>query len=264
MKRGTLHGLHRGVYAVGHRKLTREGHLLAASLSAGSGAFISHRTAAGLHGLRALNMRQIDVSVVAGQRRRRSGLNLHAIASQPADTELTSRNGLTLSTVPRLLVELCDRETETELERLITAAVRRQILNHGALEQALQRHGGRPGIAKLGRAYAAYRPRPRRNSELERAFDRLLEVHPEIPEPLRNVWLGEWELDCYWPAQRLVLELDGRPYHSAVKDMERDRLRDAQLLARGIATLRITDRRYNDDPDGALADLLAALELRAA
>lgn len=121
---------------------------------------------------------------------------------------------------------------------------------------------GRPGINKLKAAYAAYRPRPVRKSTLEEAFDNLLERHPEIPEPLRNVDHGIWELDYYWPAHKVVLELDGRPYHLAVQDIERDRLKDAKLLAQGLRPLRVTDQRFDDDPEGAIDDLKALLQVR--
>ena len=47
--RGSLHRLYRGVYAVGHTKLTREGRFLAAVLACGPGAVLSHRSAAILH-----------------------------------------------------------------------------------------------------------------------------------------------------------------------------------------------------------------------
>jgi methionine-rich copper-binding protein CopC len=40
---GRLHGLHRGVYAVGHRVLTADGHRIAAVLAAGPKAVLSHR-----------------------------------------------------------------------------------------------------------------------------------------------------------------------------------------------------------------------------
>lgn len=262
LERGIFHRLHRGVYAVGHRKLSRDGYLLAALFAAGPTAFLSHRTAAGLYGLRALNMRRIDLTVTARRIRPRAGLELHCACTAPEPGEVVLRYGLKVSSVPRMLLELSASETEAELERLITQAVRRRILNHERLERMLVGRPHHPGVRRLKCAYAAYRPRPERNSSLERDFDRLLEAHPEVPEPQRNVWLGEWELDYYWPEHRLVLELDGGPYHLAVRDIERDRLRDAQLLSAGIVTLRITDRRYNDDPEGAISDLLAALSSR--
>ena len=45
---GRLHVVHHGVYAVGHRRLTRRGHWMAAVLAAGPGAMLSHRSAAAL------------------------------------------------------------------------------------------------------------------------------------------------------------------------------------------------------------------------
>src|SRR4030088_860250 len=53
LEEGRLHGLHRGVYAVGHRVIPREGHWMAAVLAMGSEAVLSHRSAAALWGMRA-------------------------------------------------------------------------------------------------------------------------------------------------------------------------------------------------------------------
>ena len=45
---GRLHRIHRGVYAVGHWRLSKEGVWLAAVLACGTGAVLSHRSAAAL------------------------------------------------------------------------------------------------------------------------------------------------------------------------------------------------------------------------
>jgi hypothetical protein len=258
---GNLHRLYQGVYAVGHLKLTRDGRLAAALLAAGDAAFLSHRTAAALHGLRNLNLRRIDVTVSGAAVRARDALRIHRTTKAPVRGELTTLNGLPISTVPRLLVELGATETQAELKRLIDEAVRRRAFDHANLRTAIDRHAMRPGIGRLRAAYAAYQPRPDRKSGLERAFDRLLAKHPEIPEPLRNVYLDIWELDQYWPEHHVALELDGRPYHLVVQDIERDRRKDAFLLTQGIRPLRITDERFEIDPIGALNDLKALLQL---
>ena len=57
----------------------------------------------------------------------------------------------------------------------------------------------------------------------------------------------------------MAVELDGRPYHVAVRDLEKDRYKDAKLLGMGISPLRITDRRLESDADGALGDLRVLL-----
>ena len=51
IRRGRLHRIHRGVYAVGHRVLSREGHWTAAILGCGTGTCLSHRSAAECWGL---------------------------------------------------------------------------------------------------------------------------------------------------------------------------------------------------------------------
>ena len=64
-RRGRLIRLHRGVYAVGHAKLRREGHWIAAVLAVGPGAVLSHRDAAGLHDLRPANHARTDITTTA-------------------------------------------------------------------------------------------------------------------------------------------------------------------------------------------------------
>jgi hypothetical protein len=157
-----------------------------------------------------------------------------------------------------MLIEVAPLETHRELDRLITEGVRKSFLDLGKLALTVRR----PGTAKLRTALAAYLPKPDRKSGLERDFDKFLDQHREIPPPARNVYIDGWEIDCYWPEHKLAVELDGRPYHIAVRDMEKDRLKDAKLLGIGIRTLRITDMRFECDRGGVLEDLLAALGLR--
>jgi hypothetical protein len=95
-----------------------------------------------------------------------------------------------------MLIELASREQPAELDRLITDAAHKHLLNLDAIEDALARHARRPGLGRLKAALRAYRPRPARKSNLERDFDTWLLDHPEIPEPRRNVYIKGWEIDC--------------------------------------------------------------------
>jgi hypothetical protein len=260
-RNGDLHEIYEDVWAVGHRNVTPLGHLIAALLSCGERAFLSHRSAAGLHGLRAINVKAIEVTIVATSTPLRRALVVHRTDRQPAAEEIRTRGLLRFSSVPRMLIELAPREDDRELERLITQAVRKRLLDPDAVERALQRHQRRPGVGRLRQALGRYRPRPDRRSELERAFDAWLPRHPEIPEPLRNVHIDGWEIDCWWPEQQVALELDGRPYHVAVTDMERDRIKDTKLQRIGIKPMRVTDARFNHDRPGVLDDLRALLQL---
>src|SRR5215204_2074994 len=60
---GSLHRIHRGVYTVGHRAVSRQTILKAALLACGEGAVISHGTAAAFHRLWDKPPRLIDVTV---------------------------------------------------------------------------------------------------------------------------------------------------------------------------------------------------------
>ncbi|MDQ6730513.1 MAG: endonuclease domain-containing protein [Actinomycetota bacterium] len=171
-------------------------------------------------------------------------------------TDITTRNGLRVSTVPRLLLELASRERPAELDRLITEGIRKQVLDVTEMEDALHRHARSPGLGALTQALRAYRPTTKRASNLEIAFDALI-ADTDVPSPLRNVIVEGWELDCYWPHVRLAVELDGRPYHLAVRDLEKDRYKDGKLMLLGIRVLRITDRRLELEPAAVLRDVRA-------
>jgi Transcriptional regulator, AbiEi antitoxin len=261
VRRGYLHRIHRGVYAVGHRNLTPRAHLFAAQLALGPDSFLSHRTAAALWGLREIATKQIEVTTVAAGTHKREGLIVHRTDKSPHPSEIRVVPPLRYSSALRVLIELADREKDQELERMFTVAIRKNMLDVHKLEWAFERHARRPGLAKLKRVADPYRPRPDGKSGLERAFDRGLVHHPEIPEPQQNIYIGGWEIDRYWPPERVALELDGRPWHIAVREMERDRLKDIKLQLLEVKPMRVTDSRFEHDPAGVYADLLALLEL---
>jgi hypothetical protein len=259
VSRGLLIRLHRGVYAVGQLPQLTKGYLEAALLAAGPDAFLSHRTAAAVWGLREVSTRRIDVSLPRRGLRSRGTLKVHHAAG-PAG--ITTRNGLPVSSFPQMLVELAPLETPTELDRLVTWGIRKRFLDLDEMRVTLVANDRRGGIAKLRKALADYLPTEDRTSDLERDFDAFLGEHPEIPPPMCNVYIDGWEIDCYWPEYNLAVELDGRPYHIAVRgDMEKDRYKDGKLLIIGIRPLRITDARFNQDRAGVYGDLISLMGL---
>src|SRR3954471_877364 len=87
---GLLHPIHRGVYAVGHRRVTREGRWLAAVLAAGPETVLGFRFAAALWLVR--NTSRSAVEVITPRFLRRPGIEAHRIVL-PAD-EVTVERGI--------------------------------------------------------------------------------------------------------------------------------------------------------------------------
>lgn len=263
---GYLHRLHRGVYAVGRRQLSRRGWLFAALLGCGEASFLSHRTAIGVRGLCAINTYAVHVTVVTSNSRRRSGVIIHRAAVHPHEGEVTVTGGLRASSIYRALIEAAANEPRTFLDEVIELGMRRKMLDAARLEETIARHPGARGMAHLKAAFAAYRPRPFDKSGLERSVAEAIAADPEIPTPRRNVHHRAggitWEIDFFWDRERVALETDGSQYHLTPQDKERDRIKDAKLMAEGIAPLRITDVRWELDRTGAMDDLRAVLRLR--
>ncbi len=262
-QRGHLHRLHKGVYAAGHTRIVDHAHLVAALMAIGPDGFLSHRTAAAAWGLRAISVKRVEVTIRAGSLRPRPPLIVHRTAKTPDPADIAVRNGLRVSSVPRLMIELAPRERSPEMQRLITQAVRRRILDVSELERAFERHARRPGVRRLKAELQAYRPKPERKSGFEIAFDEWLSQYAGISAPLRNVQIGPWEIDCYWPQHRLAVELDGRAYHVAARDFEKDRRKDIYLQRVQIRVMRITELRFELDRAGILDDLRAFMSRAA-
>jgi Protein of unknown function (DUF559) len=259
VRRGMIERRHRGVYVDALAPLAARGQLFAALLACGETAFISHRTAAAIHGLRPLNVHQIEVTVTSGHTPpRREGMIVHRTTRTPLPDETRVLDGLRIASPSRTLVDLAARESDQELARLIAEAARRKLLHLARIEDSIVHRPRATRIAALREALARYRPAHSDKSRFERDFAAWLTEHPEIPEPLRNVLLDHrFELDFFWPEHRLVVETDGEPYHLTPEELERDRLKDAYLQRHDIKVLRVSGFRFEHDQSGILEDLLA-------
>jgi len=263
VRRGRLHEIYRGVYAVGHRRLTIRGWLRAALLAGGAHAFLSHRTAAAVRCGGRVQLRRIELTVPSGHTppRREPGLVFHRTTNPIDPREVSPVAGLAASTIPRILVELSRQASEYEIRELLAESVRTAQFDPEALEAAIQRHSSRPGVRKLKRIADYYRPLPDCKSEFEREWDREHARRPEIPPCERNVKLGIWEVDCHWPEQRVALELDGRRFHSAQQDFERDRRKDTALQLLHQKPMRAGYWMWKRDKEEVIGSLLKLLAL---
>ena len=262
IRHGDLRRLHRGVYADGRAPLSDHAILKASLLAfAGRDVWLSGQAASMGWQLERVSVPRLEVTVVASATpRQRQGLLVRSVRSAPHPSEIRTRNGLRVSSIPRLLIERAAAGGGSkQLHVLIEQAVRRNLLDIPDLAATLERNVRHAGTLTVRRTCEEYLPRTDRKSGLERAFDRWLLKHREIPPPERNIKLGPWEIDCYWRPQSLVLELDGRPYHTVIEDIERDNRKNTWLQVNGKRILRVTDSRFRRDKPGVHRDLTTML-----
>src|SRR5436305_13406587 len=77
IKIGRLHPVFGGVYAVGRPEVTRHGYWMAAVLSGGKAAVLSHDSAAQLFGIRPYRSGAIEISLPLGRFPRHPGMRAH-------------------------------------------------------------------------------------------------------------------------------------------------------------------------------------------
>jgi very-short-patch-repair endonuclease len=85
-----------------------------------------------------------------------------------------------------------------------------------------------------------------------------------LPEPLVNARVCGFEVDCHWPAARLVLEVDGHAFDGGHRAFEEDRLRDQVPVAAGLRVIRVTWRRITSQPLAVVARITQAMTAVAA
>jgi very-short-patch-repair endonuclease len=246
---GRLHRLYRGIYAVGHVGLSREGRWMAAVLAGGEGAVLSHGSAAALWGLLRQIEGPIDVSVPtqAGRKTRR-GIRLHRCSTLAGGGKSPFRR---YAEERRLgaLVTLRDRIPVTTVARTIDDL-------RGSVPPYLVRRAVRQA------EIAGYRldgiESDRTRSDLERNFLRLCRRHG-LPLPEVNVRVGRWTVDFLWRRERLAVETDTFRYHRGSVAFEDDHARDLDLRGDGYPVLRFSERQMEDEPDRVAADLAASL-----
>jgi very-short-patch-repair endonuclease len=192
---------------------------MAAVLACGPDAVLSHISAGALWQL--LPQRGFVHVTVPRNGRSRPGIRVHR-STTLFPSGVTRRAGIPVTTPSRTL---------TDLRRLLpqpqfAAALRQAEFLQLRLEPTLEPDHTR--------------------SELEARFLTLCRRH-RLPQPEVNVPVGPFTVDFFWPAARLVVELDGYRAHSGRTAFEADRARDVELKALGYDVIRLTWRRLAED-----------------
>ena len=242
-----LHRVYRGVYAVGHPRISYLGRCTAAVLAAGVGAALSHRAAGQIHGLRTGSW--IEVAVPHG-RHGPKGIRLHE-TRRPPPMSVVER--IPVTTIGRTLVDLADVLSHTRLEMAFADAERLRILDLADVHPI----PGRRGRKRLEAVLANLRSADT-HPGLEQRFAAFLRDY-DFPWPVFNALVEGVLVDVFWPKYNVVVELDSYEFHGkARKPFEDDREKSNELQLKDYKILRVTSRML-DRPDELATKLAKAL-----
>lgn len=252
---GRLHRIYRGVYAVGRPQLTRESRWMAALLSCGPAAVLSHRSAAVLWGVLEKEGPKIEISLPLPLGRKRDDITLHR---RMATAFVSTRElGIPVTTPAQTLVDLGCELRPRELEAAVNEADKRNLISFDRLRDALDERRGQRGARAL-RSLLDRRTFALTESELERRFLPIAR-RAGLSRPETGCTVDGFKVDFYWPRLGLVVETDGLRYHRTPAQQARDRLRDQAHTAAGHTCLRFTHAQVYYEPEHVEATLVAVV-----
>lgn len=233
---------------------------MAAVLSCGPDALLSHRSAAGLWGLlRPFSC--LEVVVPAGRLRRRRGVTVHRRSGLDASHRRVV-DGIPVTDVVTTLVDLATCVSDGLLVRALNEADRLDLIDAGDFRATVERVSPRPGLGRL-KSLLARQGTAFADSLLELRFLRIVRS-TGLPEPEMQARVNGYRVDFYWRGLGLVVETDGLRYHRTPGQQARDRRRDQAHAAAGLTTLRFAEAQVRHEPERVAETLVAvAGRLRA-
>ncbi|HVW47062.1 MAG TPA: AbiEi antitoxin N-terminal domain-containing protein [Solirubrobacterales bacterium] len=257
---GRLHRVHRGVYAVGHRRLSWHGRCMAAVL-ASSPSVASHYSAGRLWGL--LRSRPETLHVTC-RNPRHGGRTFIEHRADLTRADRARRDGIPVTSLARTILDLAVDSRVRTVARFIQRAEDEKTFDLRAMDDLLARTKGHRGQAKVRLALEIYDGAPAfTRSDLERRFYGAVTA-AGLPAPSMNFFVAGHEIDAYWAEARFGVELDVYATHGSRLSFEEDRVRDDELLLAGIETTRVTGPRLAREPGAVVESVRRHLARRAA
>jgi predicted transcriptional regulator of viral defense system len=252
VNRGWLHAVHRGVYAVGRRSLSRKARWMAAVLAGGPGALLSHRSAADLHGIRRTSQTRIEITVASDRGRGIEGVRTH-LSRLVESHDRTVVNAIPCTSVALTLLDIAAVTTRRQTERACDEAEVQCLVDLQDLQELLERSRGRRGAATLRAVLHEHAIGTTLTRSALEELTLALCRRAQLPAPAVNADVAGasgrvYSVDFLWPAHRVVLETDGHAYHRTRSAIERDRRKEADLVTAGLRVLRSTRRQVEREP----------------
>jgi very-short-patch-repair endonuclease len=247
-----------GVYGLTSARATYERRLWVGWLAVGPDALVSHEAAAQLHRVPKVVRNRVVLINAHGWHHRLPGIFVHQLDDVLSDHR-TAIDGLPVTTPARTVVDLAAVVLPERLLQIVEDSNHLRIASYleiGACMTSVARRG-KPGMRRLARTLDRLtNTQAKTMSVLERKLFELIDAaglprpRSQFPHPGRLFTNGC--VDAAYVDAKLVIEVDGRAWHSRIADIKRDRDRDADAARHGWQTLRLLYENVVDDPEGTV------------
>jgi predicted transcriptional regulator of viral defense system/very-short-patch-repair endonuclease len=260
VRRGRLRRIHRAVYLYGGGELTEDARLYAAALAIGEDAVLGHIAAAALGGFWPYHVPATVDVIVPRHVASRRGIRVHSVNELPPDSVTTVR-GIPVTTPARTAIDLAATvRKEYAYRRAVHEGQAKGLLPFAdyvdEFERAPLTVKGRARILAEIRAGAT----PTRSGfedwtvELLRAGD-----FPPFITNAQPPGTPDWvEVDIFFPAEGLVIEVDGDRWHHTPWRQEHGAHKRAIVRQAGHPVLVLTDDDGQESRKRQTADRIHA------
>ena len=218
-------------------------------------AWMSHSTAAALHGIDGFSLRKpFHATVLRGRNIQRVGAFVHTTSTLPL-IDRTEIDGFAVTTATRSLIAVAPTTEPGALLRAVAGAMRDGLTSELFLHERLNalRGSGRAGCRRLLGVLEGDEISRRAPSWLERRYVELIAA-AKIPVPRTEVTLTRARdklvrVDCFFEGTDVVVELLGYRWHRTKEQIARDADRFNQLQLDGFRPFQFTYGQVVDDPE---------------
>jgi hypothetical protein len=242
---GRLVAIEEGVFALAPVLEHDEwGRWMGATLTA-PGTALSHVSAAAAYGFWTLPRRLETVTRPgSGGPRRHGGIVVYR--STVLTEDLAELRGIPITSVARTVLDLARGVSHLALARCVRESIRLRLVTLAGLADAIHRYPRRRGTRRLAKTLARYSglPLERARSGAEvRALEILRAAGRQLPA--LNTRIAGEEADLSWASDRLIIEIDGAPFHL---DVGEDRRKESAWKAAGWSVRRISSDDVYEHP----------------
>jgi putative AbiEi antitoxin of type IV toxin-antitoxin system len=259
-KRGWIHPFRHGVYVMASAGPSRWRPVVAAALSAGPNAAVSHITAAMAHHMHGVHSDEIELTIAYPSRRNLQGITVHR-SSTLLPSDVQERFGVRVTTPIRTLVDLADRFDDPMLGLIVDEGTIGRLWTPESVSSRLEGLGhGVAGVTSLRRLVAERTGEGHPDSRLEQRVIRTIKGHvPGYTLHHRIVIDGQViDMDIAWVDQKIDGEVDGMRTRALSRTkFEHERRRINALQRHGWRVVHFTDKMDRETLLAQIVPLLA-------